>query len=186
MLRCDQYPGDSGSTELMIRKKIPVGFLFFSSENRKCRQSHSNQIKNMSVSTKKLTALRDYFLAGGSQETEDVLKQLGTDDEAVLDEYVVQLKAKWPKEFDPENYVEEKVEEAEVEFTFWIKNDDNTLTELEKFKDKNSKIIFITKEPRDEVEIIIAGKLTTVDLFKLLKSPVENAKKIMAAELAKG
>lgn len=143
----------------------------------------------MNVSNKKLNALRDYFLEGGSQETEDVLKQLGTDDESVLDEYVVQLKAKWPKEFDPENYVAPEPvvvqEEEDVEYTFWLL-EDSILKELEKTKEKNGKIIFITKEPHDYVDILVGGKVQTVDLIKLAKDPVANARLLMAGELAKG
>ena len=137
----------------------------------------------MSVSTKKLVALRDFFLEGGSQETEDVLKQLGTDDESVLDEYIAELAKKWPKQFD-QNYVEPDAHvQEDVEYSFWLL-EGSIMKELEKKKEKGGKIIFVQKKERKLVDVIIAGKVTTVDLLELLENPVENSRKIMAAELA--
>ncbi len=133
----------------------------------------------MSINNDKLELLKAYILEGGSTEEADMFEQLGTKKISVVDEYVAELRAKWPEQFGA------PVEEPEPEYTFWLMRDDKTLQELEKFKDKGEKIIFQVKEPRDEVEIIVAGRRETVDLIKLAKDPVTNGRKIVAAELAK-
>lgn len=137
----------------------------------------------MSISTKKLNALREYFINEGSPEAEDVMAQLGITDEAVMDGYIAALKVKWPKDFDAD-YVEP--EETEDEFTFWLLNDNNTLSEIEKTKEKNGKVIFSLKEPHEYVDIVVAGEVQNVDLIKLRKDPATNARLIAAAELAQG
>ncbi len=147
------------------------------------------------INNEKLESLRGYILGGGSTEEPDMLAQLETKKISVVDEYVAALKEKWPEEFGGVEKEEEEpsrkapiveLDEEEDPFSFWLKRYDNTLVELEKFRNKNNKIIFVVKEPKDEVEIIVAGKSVTVDLIKLNKDPSANSRIIIAAEVAKG
>ncbi len=134
------------------------------------------------INNEKLEALKDYILGGGSTEEAGMFEQLGTKKISVVDEYVAELRSKWPEQFGAPVEVEEEAPAT----TFWLMQEDKTLKELEIFKDKPSRVVFQLKEERDEVEIVIAGKLTKVDIIKLAKDPVTNGRKLVAAELAKG
>lgn len=121
----------------------------------------------------KLKSLRKYFLEGGSTDAEDVLVFLGTDDEDLMDAYVAALRAKYPDEFPGDGDNDDADEEDEVKPRFFLQ-DGALLKELELVKDKGEKVVFRILEPKELVDIIVAGTVRTVDLVQLRKMSPED------------
>jgi hypothetical protein len=57
----------------------------------------------------------------------------------------------------------------EVSPDFYLKNDTGILQELELVKNTDTVVIFVIKEPKDLVTILIKGKPVEVDLVQLRK-----------------
>lgn len=114
----------------------------------------------------KLQALRTYFLEGGDSEEEAVMEQLKTKKSSTVAAYIEALKAKFPKDFGAED-------EVNAEASYFLKDENNVLVELEVFKQKGDKTIFAIKEPKELVTLIIKGVATELDLYQLRKLPVD-------------
>jgi hypothetical protein len=149
-------------------------------------------MSNNKVDSEKLEALKDYFLKGGSTETEDVLEFIGTEDEDVMGVYIKALKETYPDQFGGKKKAK-PVPEPEPEPRYFLKDRITGLVqELEVSVTKSGKTTFIVKEPKDLVKIILKGEVTEVDLLLLKKLPAGSEfmgesvdKLIQLAELAK-
>lgn len=158
----------------------------------------------MKIENKKLEALHDYLLKGGSAEQEDVAKQLGVapDDETTVGEYVEALKAKWPDVYgEPEKPAAKKTaakktakvaESADTPTTYRLRRPDGTVTALEVVAAKNGTVVLEEPRPTEKVDIILRGKPFTVDLVELRSKPAGSmfvdlpvSKVIEIAELAR-
>ena len=139
------------------------------------------------ISSKKLTELRDYYLAGKDTETDVVIETFGFSGTEEFEAYLEGLRQKFPNDF-PALEAEE-----DQEYTYFLKTDAGLLQELEIFKNKKNVIVFAAKEPKDLVSILLRGKTVEVDLIKLRKLPdgatehgLPVARLIALAEIAKG
>lgn len=153
----------------------------------------------MDINKNKLADLRDYFLNGGSTEADDILAFLATEDESVMTGYIAALKTTYPDDFGPKKKkpAAAKAPEPEpdpvIEQRFFLKDAITGLvTELEISKEKLGKTTFVVKEPKELVNILLRGEITTIDLYQLNKLPdtaehlgVPVAKLKQLAELAK-
>jgi hypothetical protein len=153
----------------------------------------------MDINKNKLADLRDYFLNGGSTEADDILAFLATEDESVMTGYIAALKTTYPDDFGPKKKkpAAAKAPEPEpdpvIEQRFFLKDAITGLvTELEISKEKPGKTTLVVKEPKELVNILLRGEITTIDLYQLNKLPdtaehlgVPVAKLKQLAELAK-
>ena len=152
----------------------------------------------MDINKKKLADLRDYFLKGGSTEADDILSFLETEDEEVMESYIAELKTTYPDDFGPKKKKAAAAKSPEPdpvveEQRFFLKDAlTGLVTELEVSKQKPSKTTFVVKEPKELVNILLRGQITTIDLYQLNKLPdtsehlgVPVAKLKQLAELAK-
>ena len=152
----------------------------------------------MDINKNKLADLRDYFLNGGSTEADDILAFLATEDESVMRGYIAALKTTYPDDFGPKKKkAAAKAPEPEpdpvIEQRFFLKDAITGLvTELEISKEKLGKTTLVVKEPKELVNILLRGEITTIDLYQLNKLPdtaehlgVPVAKLKQLAELAK-
>ena len=119
----------------------------------------------------KLKSFRKYFLEGGSTDADDVLDFLGTDDQDLVDAYVAALREKYPDDFPSDDSEED--EEKEQTSSFFLQ-DGALLKELELVKEKPGKVVFRILEPKEFVDIIVGGKVRTVDLVQLRKMSPED------------
>jgi hypothetical protein len=153
-------------------------------------------MSNNKVDSDKLEELKDYFLKGGSTETEDVLAFIGTEDEEVMGAYIKALKETYPDQFGGKKKAKAAPmpePEPEPEPRYFIKDRITGLVqELEVSATKSGKTTFNVKEPKDLVKIILKGEVTEVDLLLLKRLPQGSefmgesvAKLIQLAELAK-
>lgn len=152
----------------------------------------------MDINKNKLADLRDYFLNGGSTEADDILAFLATEDESVMTGYIAALKTTYPDDFGPKKKkAAAKAPEPEpdpvIEQRFFLKDAlTGLVTELEISKQKPGKTTLVVKEPKELVNILLRGEITTIDLYQLNKLPdtaehlgVPVAKLKQLAELAK-
>lgn len=126
----------------------------------------------MKINIKKLDALHEYLVNGGSPEQADVAKQIGedVDDEAAVEAYVEALKAKWPHIYgDPPKPAAKKaakqVETAPT--TYRLRKPDGTVAALEVVASKNGTVILEEPRQKDPVTLIVKGDTVTVDLIEL-------------------
>ena len=153
----------------------------------------------MNIDQKKLSELHRYFTVDkGSTKLEDVMKKIGTTDEAVVDAYKEVLREKYPH-----IYGSKKKEEvpaptpiaAEIKKVTLLDPETNLGEELEIVAQGNGKLVvkkIIPPEPKDEVTLKLKGEDVVVDLIQLRKLD-KNAQKhgttvgnlITLAELAR-
>jgi len=154
----------------------------------------------MDINKTKLENLRRYFITGGSTETDDILAHLETEDEEIMQSYIAALKTTYPDEFGPKKKKPaakapetEPIEEPIEEPRFFLKDAlTGLVTELEVSKQKPGKTTLVVKEPKELVNILLRGQITTIDLYQLNKLPetaehlgVPVSKLKQLAELAK-
>jgi len=149
----------------------------------------------MDTNKKKLADLRDYFLNGGSTEADDILTFLETEDKEIMQSYIAALKTTYPDDFGPKKKKAKPVAEPDpvIEPRYFLKDAlTGLVTELEVSKQTVDKITLVVKEPKELVNILLRGKITTIDLYQLNKLsdnaehlgvPVAKLKQL--AELAK-
>lgn len=158
----------------------------------------------MDTNKNKLADLRNYFLNGGSTEADDILAFLDTEDESVMTGYIAALKTTYPDDFGPKKKKAAAAKAPEIiaavdpafgnERPRYFLKDALTglVTELEISKASLDKLTFVVKEPKELVNILLRGEITTIDLYQLNKLPdtaehlgVPVAKLKQLAELAK-
>lgn len=138
------------------------------------------------ISSKKLAELRTYYLDGKDADPDTVIEAFELANQEELEAYLEGLRQKFPEDFPA------VPGEAEEQYTYFLKGDNNLLQELEIFRNKKGVILFTVKEPKDMVTLVIKGKTITVDLIQLAKYPqdtphgVTNARVIEMAEIARG
>lgn len=118
------------------------------------------------ISSKKLAELRMYYLDGGDTDPAAVVEKFGLSDEDELSAYLEGLRQKYPDDFPPL-----PGEEPEEEFTYFLKTEGNLMQELELVRSKKNVLVFVAKEHKELVTIILKGKPVEVDLVKLRKLP---------------
>jgi hypothetical protein len=132
----------------------------------------------MKIEKAKLDSLYEHVKGKGSSELDAVAKVLGVAEEFV-DDYVDALMKRNPELFN------DPVPEETAPLQVFIKDSNNLIEELEIISTKKGRIVVQRKIPRDLVEVIVAGQVTTVDLLELRRQGgQENL--IVAAEVAKG
>jgi hypothetical protein len=146
----------------------------------------------MRINSSKLDDLHQYFVDGGSTETEDIADFLkGTKEDVTA--YVNALKKKHPDVYGSVP-VEEVVEKENDTLSYSLLDEETGLTKpLEVVRTKKSVCYLQVVEPKEIVKIIVGGEKIEVDLIKLRKrSPGDKigehlvGKLIAAAELAQG
>lgn len=132
----------------------------------------------MDTNKNKLADLRDYFLNGGSTEADDILAFLATEDESVMTSYIAALKKTYPDDFGPKKKKPAAVKAPEpepdpvIEQRFFLKDAlTGLVTELEISKASLDKLTLVVKEPKELVNILLRGEITTIDLYQLNKLP---------------
>lgn len=148
----------------------------------------------MKIDNKKLAALHEYLVNGGSPEQADVAKQIGedVDDEAAVEAYVEALKTKWPKVYGKPAAKKAANQVEASPLTYRLRKPDGTVAALEVVASKNGTVVLEEPRPTDKVDIILRGKPFTVDLVELRAKPAGSmfvdlpvSKVIEMAELAK-
>ena len=139
------------------------------------------------INSSKLTRLREYYLAGGNTDPEVVIEALALSGQEELEAYLESLRQKFPDEFPPLETEEEE------EYAYFLKTDAGLMQELELVRNKKNVVVFVAKEPKDLVTIILKGKPVEVDLVKLRKLPAGSSeygtpveRLIELAEIARG
>lgn len=151
----------------------------------------------MKISNKKLEALREYFIEGGSTEEADVMEQIGTEDADVMQVYIDTLRQRFPEDFggdpvdaedgddddDEEDFFKVPAPEEDLPVTspvkvaqepkalYQFKDDNNVVHDLEVLRIKDNRIILQLAQPREEVTLVVKGRTVTVDLIQLRKNP---------------
>jgi hypothetical protein len=137
----------------------------------------------MKINDKQLEALHEHLQGGGAQDVPTLAKVAGVSNSEVP-EAVKALEAKWPDIYGEDEEeakapakktakkaVKKAAKEVAETRQFKLKGADGYLTSLSVVKATDSVVVLEVPVPKDEVDIMLAGKVVTIDLYQLRAHP---------------
>lgn len=158
--------------------------------------TYPKQIMQTTIDPKKLEALSDHLIDGGSEDYSDIRTLLSVESPAEVAAYVDALREKYPDQFSdlkvdtpdapvaaPKSSKKKNTKtrsekpdktEAATSKRIVLIGENNTLTDLELVRDTDKVTAYRVKRERDLVKILIAGKPVEVDLIELREMAATN------------
>lgn len=126
------------------------------------------------IDKKKLRSLHNYYESATPVVKEEIASILGcqADDEEAFADYRDALKSEYPHIYgDGIAMVTEIIEQKDLVPEVFYVGENNVMRELEVLRIKGEKIYVQEKVEKDLVQIIVKGKVITVDCIALKKQP---------------